>query len=590
MSHTNTFLVEIDGTALAADIVPLLISAYVDDSQQYPDLFELRFRDPGHIVLPKSAAKVGSTVKISVMTSTGTSPTALMTGEVTALQTEFDTGGTFTVIRGYDAAHRLFRGRRTEASTQMTASDIATKVAQRAGLQTGDVTSTTTVYEHVSQAGTNDWDLLQRLAADVGFEITVREGKFGFGPPTEASGAPAAGGPQSKNPLVLRLGADLLRFRAVVTSAQQVKEVEVRGWDTATKQALTSTKPAETKAVALPDIDPAKLAKTFGDAKYVATDVPHRTQAEVDTASAALAEAIAETFAELEAVAKGNPEVRAGVAVTVDGLGTPFDGKYTVTTSRHRFDPDTGYTTAFSVTGVHDRTLLGLASGAGPAATAPPGVVIAKVDDVNDPEKSGRVRLNFPWLSDDYVSAWARTVQAGAGKDRGTMIVPEVGDEVLVVFEQGDFRRPYVLGGLHNGVDLPSSKGIPVIDAGSGAVNRRSLVSRNGHRIDLHDENGKTEGINLASGDGKVSLLLDSTGTKVTLHSDGTVLIEATQGIVVDSASAKLELKAGQIALTATQGVTVDGGMGPVKVQSGSQLDLKGGAMASLSAAMVKIN
>ena len=114
------------------------------------------------------------------------------------------------------------------------------------------------------------------------------------------------------------------------------------------------------------------------------------------------------------------------------------------------------------MTGVHDRTLLGLAAGGGPATTAPPGVVIAKVDDVNDPEKSGRVRLNFPWLSDDYVSGWARTVQAGAGKDRGAMVVPEVGDEVLVVFEQGDFRRPYVLGGLHNGVDLPSSKGIPV--------------------------------------------------------------------------------------------------------------------------------
>jgi hypothetical protein len=56
VSYTNTFLVEIDGAALPADIVPLLISAYVDDSQQYPDLFELRFRDPGHIVLPKSAA------------------------------------------------------------------------------------------------------------------------------------------------------------------------------------------------------------------------------------------------------------------------------------------------------------------------------------------------------------------------------------------------------------------------------------------------------------------------------------------------------------------------------------------------------
>ena len=307
----------------------------------------------------------------------------------------------------------------------MTASDIALKVAQRAGLRTGEVTSTTTVYEHVSQAGTSDWDLLQRLAADVGFEVTVREGKFGFGPPTAASGAPAAGGAENKNPLVLKLGADLLRFRAVVTSAEQVKEVEVRGWDTATKQALTATKPAATTSVVLPDTDPAKLAKTFGDARYVSTDVPHRTQAEVDVAAAALAEAVAGMFAEFEGVARGNPEVRAGAAITMDGLGSPFDGKYTVTTSRHRLDPTTGYTTSFSVTGVRDRTHARASpSGGGPATTAPPGVVVAVVDDVNDPEKTGRVRLRFPWLDDTYVSGWARTVQAGAGKDRGRWSCP----------------------------------------------------------------------------------------------------------------------------------------------------------------------
>jgi hypothetical protein len=76
----------------------------------------------------------------------------------------------------------------------------------------------------------------------------------------------------------------------------------------------------------------------------------------------------------------------------------------------------------------------------------------------------------------------------------------------------------------------------------------------------------------------------------VTVHADGSVLIEGSQGIVVDSASAKLELKGGQVSITATQGVTVDGGMGPVKVSTGSQLDLKGGSTASLSAAMVRIN
>ncbi len=590
MSTASAFQVEIDGVALPDDVGPLLTAAYVDDSQQYPDLFELRFRDPAHLVLPKTGAKVGSTVKVSVTTSSSSVPATLMVGEVTALEAEFDSLGTFTVVRGYDAAHRLFRGRRSEAYVQMTASDVATRIARAAGLQVGEVTSTTTVYEHLSQAGTSDWDMLQRLAADVGFDITVRDGRFGFGPRKPAGSAPAAGGPQTTDPLVLRLGADLLRVRSVVTSAEQVKEVEVRGWDTETKQALTSTRPATTGRVDLPDIDPARLAHAFGDARFVATDVPHRTQAEVDTAAATLAEAVAGSFAELEAVARGNPEVRAGVAVSVDGLGAPFDGKYTVTTSRHRLDPTTGYTTSFSVSGAHDRSLLGLVTGGGPAATAPAGVVVATVDDANDPQLSGRVRLAFPWLSDDYVSGWARTLQPGAGKGRGSLVVPEVGDEVLVVFEQGDVRRPYVLGGLFNGVDTPDGKGIRVVDSGSGAVNRRSFVSRRGHRVDLLDEDGRTEGVSIATADDTVTVRLDATATTVTVHADGTVTVEGKQGVVIDAGSAKLELKAGQIELSATQGVTVDGGTGPVKVTTGSQLDLKGGATASLSAGLVRIN
>ncbi len=66
MSITSTCLVEIDGKPLPADIAPLLVSAYVDDSQRLPDTFVLRFRDPNRMVLAKSAAKVGSQIKVSV--------------------------------------------------------------------------------------------------------------------------------------------------------------------------------------------------------------------------------------------------------------------------------------------------------------------------------------------------------------------------------------------------------------------------------------------------------------------------------------------------------------------------------------------
>jgi len=603
MSISATCLVEIDGTPLPADIAPLLTYAVVDDSRQLPDVFVLRFRDPARLVLAKTSTKVGSLVKVSVQTAGSATPEPLLAGEVTALEAEYDPSGTFTVLRGYDQTHRFFRGRRTVSYQQMTASDIATEIARRAGLRVGEVTATTTVFPHLSQAGETDWDVLSRLARASNLEVAVRDGSFTFTRPTSAGAAPAAGGTAAVDPLVIRLGQDLLRFRSVLTSAQQVSSVEVRGWDTATKQAFTATEAARTTRIELPTTRPADLAAAFGESVQVATDVPYRSQAEVDEAAKTLADEVASSFAEFEGVARGNPRLRAGAAVTVDGLGPPFDGKYTVTTSRHRFDPSTGYTTAFSVSGRRDRTLLGLTSG-GSRGRVPLGIVIGQVSDAADPDQAGRVRLTFPWLSADYVSDWARTIHAGAGKQRGWQVLPEVGDEVLVAFELGDFNRPTVLGGLYNGVDTMPGGPVPVVDGGNGQINRRSLVSRVGHRIDLLDSGGQ-EGVRMATSDDRLRLVLDHAGTMITVRADGKVSIEGSSGVTIDSAGADLALKGGQISIKASSGVSVDGGGGAVEVKAGSQLTLsgvtaklegsgttevKGGALCSMSAALVKIN
>ena len=364
------------------------------------------------------------------------SPKTLIEAEITALELEFDTGGTFTVIRGYDPAHRLFRDRRTVSYVQMTASDIATQVAKRASLKVGQVDSTSTVFPVVSQAGQSDWEILTQLARDTGSDLTVRNGAFSF------VAAAAAGSPTS-----LKFGGELIRFRSMLTSAQQVGQVEVRGWNVAEKKALVGSAPAKASTIDLPTVKPTDMANAFGNPTYVSTDVPYRTQNEVDQAAKALADEKASAFAEFEGVARGNPDLKAGSKVSLEGLGAPFEGLYTITSARHRFDPTTGYTTAIMVTGKQDRSLLGLASGGARSRQTPPGVVIAQVTDVNDPDKMGRVKLKYPWLSDDYVSDWARVVCQGAGKDRGWVALPEVGDEVLIGFELQDFDRPVVLGG-----------------------------------------------------------------------------------------------------------------------------------------------
>jgi phage protein D len=568
MASTSSFVIEVEGAPLAEDIIALLTTAYVDSSLRLPDMFALRFRDTDRTVITKSGVTIGAKVKITVTTDASPVAEPLVSAEVTGLELEFDETGTFAVIRGYDPAHRLFRGRHTKSYTQTTASDAVRQVAQRVGLAAGTIESTETVFEHLAQFGQTDWEFLDGLARQAGFELMVRDNKVDFRKRKPAAKAPDGQGPEVPDPLVLRFGTDLLRVRTVVTAAEQVDKVQVRGWDVAQKRAIVAEEKAATTSVTLPTIQPAQLADVFGSPTYVATDIAYRTQAEADTAAKALAERISSSFAEVEAVARGNPKLHADVAVNVENVGQPFDGKYLITAARHRYSPTGGgYTTTLSVTGRQERSLYGLTSGYAPGTTGL-GVVIALVSDVNDPSGQGRVKLTMPWLSDDYVSDWARTVQPGAAKNRGAMVVPEVGDEVLVAFEQNDPHRPYVLGGLFNGVDTPNTGGPALIDSGSGAVNRRSFISRNGHRIDLLDEDGRTEGIAMRTGDGKLRLTLDGVGTKVEIRSDGTVLVEGKKGVVIDAADAKLELTAGDISIAAKKSVKITGGSGSVDVNT----------------------
>src|SRR5206468_10026552 len=117
-------------------------------------------------------------------------------------------------------------------------------------LTVGTIDATSTVFDHVSQAGVSDWEFLDGLAREIGHEVAVKDGKFEFRGPRPAQDAPATQSAQTE-PLLLRQGTDRVRVRAVVTSAEEVKEVQVRGWDVAAKKALVGTAPAKTRSAQL---------------------------------------------------------------------------------------------------------------------------------------------------------------------------------------------------------------------------------------------------------------------------------------------------------------------------------------------------
>src|SRR5215475_797044 len=410
----------------------MLAYCYVDDSRNLPDMFVLRFRDPDHVVLSKAHITVGAEVKLKVQTADPGGPQPLMSGEVTAIGFDLDPIGTFTEVRGYDKAHRLFRGRRVAAYPNMTVADIIRKVAQRAGLQAGDIDNVPGFggrqNTQISQDNVSDWDFLSRLAAAVGAQVAVIDGKLNFKLPAPPSAAPSESAKATADPLVLEAHLTLVSLRATITAAEQVPQVEVHGWDFEDKRAVSATGKPTIAGTQIQGTDPVSFANAFGSPNFVAVDVPYRAQAEVQAGADALAAQLGGACAELDGVAKGNPKLRAGTAVTLTNVGDAFVGKYTLTGTRHLFNDQVGYTTAFTVSGRQERSFYGLAAGGagrgggganGRGGNGGGGLVIGVVSDAKDPLKLGRVRLTFPWLASDFTSGWARVVQTGAGPDRG---------------------------------------------------------------------------------------------------------------------------------------------------------------------------
>ncbi len=199
-------------------------------------------------------------IVLSVQSGARTAPEKLLAGEVTAIEAEFSPAGSFTVVRGFDQAHRLFRGRVSESYRNVTYSDVARLVARRAALPVGRIDDSRTVHPHVAQGNESDWQFLSRLAAEIGFEVAVVEGKLDFRTPTQSEEAPEAGDHTTVDPLALVPGTSLLRFRSTVTSAEQVKEVVVRGWDVANKQVVVGRAPAGTTSAQL-GVDPVRSGR-----------------------------------------------------------------------------------------------------------------------------------------------------------------------------------------------------------------------------------------------------------------------------------------------------------------------------------------
>lgn len=184
------------------------------------------------------------------------------------------------------------------------------------------------------------------------------------------------------------------------------------------------------------------------------------------------------------------------------------------------------------------------------------GVYQALVTKIDDPEGLGRIEVCLSWSPDsdnEEYRAWARIATLMAGSNRGSWFIPDVGDEVLISFESGDPRHPYVLGGLWNGADTPHES----MESGE-KNNIKSIRSRNGVKITIDDNDGQ-ESLALETPGGQKITLKDGPGMIELQDSNGNSVTMDTSGIAVN-ASARVTVNANMVEITASM-VTVNAGI-----------------------------
>jgi uncharacterized protein involved in type VI secretion and phage assembly len=490
-------LVEVDGATLEDDVMRELALVRVRQRLAAPAQCELTFHGRVDGALPAA----GSRLRVAV--SGRDAP--LFSGQVTAVEHVFGPDRDYgAIVRAYDPLHRLRKRQRARGLVQTTIAEIANDLAGDLGLSV-DAAEPGPVWQNVVQHRETDLELLVVLAARCGLYPVVHD---------DVLHLVTLEGTGSATPLVV--GEELLEARVELNGDRSVRSVSATGWDPLSAGSHQATvESARSGRDVRAEVAPADVGGTgevalFGE---YASDVAHANalaQAELDARTAGEV-----TF---WGVAEGDPLLRAGTPIDVSGLRDELDGRYVLTEVTHTIDADRGFLTELSTAPPEVRQRLA-------AATA----AVAEVTSVDDPDGRGRVRVKFPAYG-DVESDWLGTATPGAGSDRGLVALPDVGDNVLVVFPHEDPATGIVIGGLY-GTGGPPDPGVA-----AAAVQRFTLRTAGGQHIALDDEHRK---LRLEDVTGS-SLELAPGGVK--LHSAVDLTIEAPgRAIVIRAKSVDLK-------------------------------------------------
>jgi uncharacterized protein involved in type VI secretion and phage assembly len=574
-------VLKLDGSDMSVDAHALLSAMTVRSELGTPAHARVEFSVRPQDTAPTVA--LGAVLEISV-DGAGSQPWVIFSGLVTGLGVDLGTGFSQTVvIEAYDKLYELSRASKAVALVDTSPSDAVKSIATQVGLdcEIDDGFGGSAPRNSSYWYGTA-YQYIVELVRESGCEWFVEGSTLHIRPRT----ASEAGS------VTLVAGEDLRSFSARFSASDHAETVEVAGWDPKNKRRVVGTATSSgthgkssTGAVEYSSLTRSQVRGT------TAFSIPRPVayQGDADRLATGIVRQRETSMIRARGEAVPNPRIVPGADLEISGLAGNWDGTFHCSGVEHVWGNGSTFRTFFDIGSSQPTSLVDLVgpTGSPDVRRLSGGLTIGIVthNDHSETEEP-RVRVKFPYLSDTEESAWARLVLPGAGAGRGWLTVPEIDDEVLVGFEHGDINRPFVLGGLYNGVDQPTTPPIgPSALINGGKVEFRSFTSRSGHQLVFAD--GDDQFVHIRTAGGEASILADKEKIEVE-GVDIPLTLKNGKGSIEIAKNGDITITGAAVTIKATKDVKVEGqninakAQLGVKAEAGTALELKGTASAKL--------
>ncbi|HUI78736.1 MAG TPA: phage baseplate assembly protein V [Bryobacteraceae bacterium] len=444
--------VELNDAMLAARELGALEEIHVEQRLSLPMVCELAFVNAAPDFVDAALAGHGQKLRITIPGSAA----PLFTGELTAVTQSYESAHSSTLrLRGYDLLHRLRKRQPTRVHVQTSVAELAGELTSDLGL-TVEPEADGPLLKRLIQHCQSDLDLLLEALEPCGLYVTLRDDVIhilslaGFG-----------------EPLPLQMGEELLEARLTVNGDAACRSVSTFAWD-------PSRVERHTGRASVPRSGRTATASAPPEC-FASSSERHLTAefAEDDSQAEAMAQAELDRRAAREVTlwgsAEGDSRLMPGAVVTLGGVPASLAGAYVLTSVTHRIGRSTGFVSEFSTEPPQPRPRSGATT-----------IALGIVTRVNDPEGLGRVRVSLP-AHGDLETDWMSVLSPGAGAGKGYTVLPDTGDQVVVLFAHDRNSHGIVLGGLYGSANPPDS----VVHA--GAVTRYSLRTHGGQKLIFDD-------------------------------------------------------------------------------------------------------